>query len=489
MSKIPEPTSIFLFAACLVFSLTAWCSEGWHHPDEHFQLLEPALFKMGSVPVSDLAWEYAARIRPGLQPFIAFFCLKSLFWTGVQDPFYQAFLLRLLSGGLSFGAMFLWLRRLNVQYPVLAGGCSCLLWYGVLLVWFVPYLAVRFSSENWAAFVFLYGLYLITLSPHGKVSVSGGALYVGGFLVGLSFFLRFQMAFCLAGLAAWLIFVQKLRDARWLWLSAGGALSVLTGILADEWLYGHWEMTAMNYFTANITENKAALWGVSPWWFYFPAFFMAALPPVSFLLAAAALYGAFRWPKHVFVWITVPFILLHSAVGHKELRFLFPVVLPFLVIAMLGISSLPAHLVRNRLWKYFTLCCLFINFVALCARMLLPAQEALPTLRYVVRQHRQEAVTLFCVQKNPFNMVGLNTHFYQPADMRIVVLPDIQSLDSCHIPARALLLYPYLRLDRSFQHVTLQPAYAFFPDWITAWNVNDWQSRSRIWRVWQLRSK
>ena len=52
---------VLLGAVTLV---TAWFSELYYHPDEHFQILELMSWKLGITPVSELMWEFPARIRP-----------------------------------------------------------------------------------------------------------------------------------------------------------------------------------------------------------------------------------------------------------------------------------------------------------------------------------------------------------------------------------------------------------------------------------------
>jgi GPI mannosyltransferase 3 len=58
-------------AAVVVRILTAWFNGGYFHPDEHWQILEFAWYKLGHEPASILPWEFPAQIRPGLQPWIA----------------------------------------------------------------------------------------------------------------------------------------------------------------------------------------------------------------------------------------------------------------------------------------------------------------------------------------------------------------------------------------------------------------------------------
>jgi phosphatidylinositol glycan class B len=94
----------------LVLVVTAYFSTGFHHWDEHFQILEFAGYKLGITPAKDLPWEFAARIRPALQPLIVVLSHHLFGLFGSSDPFAITFFLRLLSAALSFTAIMLMLR-------------------------------------------------------------------------------------------------------------------------------------------------------------------------------------------------------------------------------------------------------------------------------------------------------------------------------------------------------------------------------------------
>src|SRR5256885_638741 len=65
--------------------ITAWFSNTFYFPDEHYQVLEFAGHKLGITPVSALPWEFSARIRPWFQPLVYFGIAKPLLALGVAD--------------------------------------------------------------------------------------------------------------------------------------------------------------------------------------------------------------------------------------------------------------------------------------------------------------------------------------------------------------------------------------------------------------------
>src|SRR5512133_3566523 len=61
------------FAILLLVTLvTAYFSETFFFPDEHYQILEYMSLKLGITSAADLPWEFRAQARPWLQPFLYF---------------------------------------------------------------------------------------------------------------------------------------------------------------------------------------------------------------------------------------------------------------------------------------------------------------------------------------------------------------------------------------------------------------------------------
>src|SRR5215470_1625722 len=93
-----------------VVLVTAWFSESFYFPDEHFQILEFMAFKLGITPAADLPWEFSARIRPWFQPLVYILIAKPLVILGMKDMFVVAFVLRLATGIFSLFALAAFVR-------------------------------------------------------------------------------------------------------------------------------------------------------------------------------------------------------------------------------------------------------------------------------------------------------------------------------------------------------------------------------------------
>ncbi|MEI6409775.1 MAG: hypothetical protein WCR52_10360 [Bacteroidota bacterium] len=467
-------------AGIFIFAITAWFSAGYFHPDEHFQLLEFASWKSGATPAGDLSWEFEAHIRPALQPVIALSLIQGMKCIGLIDPFFQAFILRLLSGLLALFVFYKFSKLLVADFTV--PNTAFGLFAACLFLWFMPFLSVRFSSENWSAWTFLAALYLIS-----KNREQAGIFLLAGLLLGLSFFFRFQIAFAFIGLGAWLWVIHKLRGIKWLWLFAGGLTGLAIGFLADRWFYGAWVCTPWAYFDQNILQHKAAAFGVAPWWFYFTESMLKGIPPLSLVLVGAVILGGYKQRRHVFTWVFVAFLLAHSAVGHKELRFLFPMLFPVLFLAASGLEPLYARWRTQRAIRVTGYTILIINGLLWIYSCTQPQGLYIPYYKYLYAEASKKPVQLWVEKEDPYRLVGLQSHFYRPANIQINVVDDFSSLQNTPAPmdTTRLLLHRRLRFEAP-QGLRVERVFSYLPEWLMQYDFNHWQARSAVWSIYRF---
>ena len=67
--------------------ITAFFSIGHLQSDEHFQVLEFAQYKLGKISATDLPWEFREKMRPSIQPWIAYSLIKLFHGIGLNNPF------------------------------------------------------------------------------------------------------------------------------------------------------------------------------------------------------------------------------------------------------------------------------------------------------------------------------------------------------------------------------------------------------------------
>jgi phosphatidylinositol glycan class B len=308
---------------------------GYGHCDEHFQVLEFAGLKLGFTHAELLPWEFGARIRPWLQPW-----LYANLWRVVQGVFRVENTLHLVFVARLVTALAAWAVTCWTTMTIANGMRSRLkrntLWLLVCSYWFLPYLGARTSSENLGAIFFYSALALFLSSKSLELSPRRALLL--GVLGALSFNARYQMALMVGGLFAWLLTHGTKRLRTVACITAGLLIAETACLLIDWWGYGSWQWVPWSYFKVNVLEHKANDFGTSPWWTYFAESVMND-GIGGLLLMVSMLVFWVRRAEHVLTWCTAPFFAVHLLLAHKESRFLFPLVLAQLLMATLLIPD------------------------------------------------------------------------------------------------------------------------------------------------------
>jgi phosphatidylinositol glycan class B len=406
--------------------VTACFSDLYYFPDEHYQVLEFMSLKLGLVTPASLPWEYAAHIRPWTQPLLYYLIAKPLLLAGIKDMFLVTFVLRLATGLLSVTALALFAREL---LPSIKGEDEKLAFARYLPFFgFLPYLFVRTASETLSAAFFTLSLALML---RGR---TGSRFFWAGVLGGLAFDCRYQTAFLIIGLFAWLAVIERVRLKMLSVFAAAMALSVLAGTGADRWGYGVWNFTPWLYFKANILDSVAAHeFGTAPFFAYFylePAQFFA---PITALLMAAIVVMWFRNPRHVLTWVTLPFFVMNMVVAHKEPRFLFPLALLATAFPVLAFSPQIARwrpfAARVWAWRRSGLA-KFATMVSVLVMLFLAVypfgfRPHMPMARYVYRNFPR-GLAAYSLDKIPFESYPM----YRPPGTRFESLKTKTELQS-----------------------------------------------------------
>jgi phosphatidylinositol glycan class B len=287
-------------------------SRGTVHPDEHQQYLEVA---QGIVHGNSVQWwEYQVGTRHYLYPGILAGLLFALEVVGVRDPILQASVIRALISiaVLSAAAMIAWelMRRREGPAGVLFLSL-CALSPDLI------YMTVRTLSESAMMVPLLMGVYYLARRP-----------VIAGICFGVMFAIRLQSAPLIAGFLGFSVYQDAWvkGDTRWsgrtsLGLCCGLAWSIALVGLIDRLTWGHWFHSTIQCVSTNVLENKAAEYGTAPWPYYLETS-TAVLFHISPLMLVLPVVGWRRAPAVALA--TVLFAAAHSAIGHKEERFIWP---------------------------------------------------------------------------------------------------------------------------------------------------------------------
>ncbi|MFO0667390.1 MAG: hypothetical protein U0174_25795 [Polyangiaceae bacterium] len=335
-----RPTAFTVYVILVV--ITAWFSASFFNLDEHYMTLQFAAVKLGRIPASEAPIEYGFQMRPWLQPGLYTVLLRGMEGVGLRNPFFQVTLLRLGHGVLTIFALRALMRRYTPCGAVETEGRNVdgegvRDWKrrGVWLYAFLPYLSVRTSAENLSANLLAFALLvsedaLVNRNRRGRAA---GLSLLGGFLFGLAFEVRYQLVFAIAGYLASLA-LRRAKGALSLvpFAGAGGVLAVAVGALVDHWGYGTWTPPIIAYFRKNMVEGMADSFGKEPFFAYLYLPLANICLPAAVACMAGAVAFCAKERRHPMTWVMVTFFVGHSAISHKEERFVFPVLL-FAVVA------------------------------------------------------------------------------------------------------------------------------------------------------------
>jgi len=416
-----------------VVFVTAWFSETFYFPDEHYQILEFMAFKLGITPAAELPWEFSARIRPWFQPLVYFLIAKPLTSAGLKDMFAIAFILRLATGVFSLAALAVFARtvlttiegeeekRAFVRY---------LPWFG-----FLPYLFVRTASETFAAAFIALGLAIAI----GRKSP--GRLALAGLFCGLAFESRYQTSLVSLGLFLWLAVIGRVRLRGLAVFLIGGLAALVAGALADRWGYGQWVFPPLGYVDVNLVQGVAAhRFGREPVFAYLYLLPAQIFFAITLVLMAAMLAMWLRNPRHPLTWVTVPFVLAHCLIAHKEARFLFPLAILATAFPVLGFSPQlrPWRKIFARIWDWrrsgYAKAVTVISILGMAYFALYPfgVRPHMPMAQYLYR-HVPGTIYSFT---EPFKSYPM----FRPADYRVRKLQAPSQLDALLDQGAVLLM-------------------------------------------------
>ena len=148
-----------LLITFILHLITSINSVGFHHLDEHYQILEFANYKLGNNQPSDLPWEFESKIRSAVQPALAFLVINFSQTIGIYYPFTQSIIFRILSSLLSLLSVCLLLFAFKEEIKSETLLNRLLHLYFFLL--FAVYSQVCFSSEGWYVSLFFIGFALL----------------------------------------------------------------------------------------------------------------------------------------------------------------------------------------------------------------------------------------------------------------------------------------------------------------------------------------
>ncbi len=323
---------ILIFTLPLV-SLSIAYSQGFNWPDEIFQSMELAHYLVTGR--GNITWEFSEKARTTLYPQLLSLWLR-IVYSFSTDPvvvFYSTRILLsffFLGGILSIGFYFL---KRKIESNLFDELIKYLLFLFIFILFPLNYyFGYRTLAESISTSLALIAIFQIQL----RIEENNHKLLGLSFLLGLTYGLRFQMAifllmYCL--LTIYMLWKLNLYKSMIKFVS-GLTLGFIAYLVSDILFFGIPFISSINYFKVTIIDGVGDLWGTSPFSFYFKQYFRYLNGFLFFLIPG--LYKSFR-NQYPIILGTLFFILVHSMIAHKELRFIyftFPLILYWIVVGI-----------------------------------------------------------------------------------------------------------------------------------------------------------
>ncbi|WP_257459602.1 glycosyltransferase family protein [Archangium lipolyticum] len=297
-------------------SILAVAQLGRIHPDEVYQVLEPAWYRAHGYGV--MSWEWKEGIRNWAIPGLFSWLLRLCRVLGIEHPLGYRAVLELPQYALHLAALAAverWSRRSLPVYGAWLATALVALYRPVLEY------AGRTLSESFSAAFLVLAFERIASSEEGESPerrLRRGM--VAGALLGLAVVSRYgSMVFVIASLG-WLLAGRQWRVlGGWVMGGAGVAL----GLALLDWLtwgrplHSLWAYTTFNVFSGQAAEK----FGAEPPGYYVPIW-LKVLPLWSWF----GLWGVLRRHRSAlpFLGSAALYLVAISATAHKEDRFLYP---------------------------------------------------------------------------------------------------------------------------------------------------------------------
>ncbi|MBL7738263.1 MAG: hypothetical protein JNK14_03530 [Chitinophagaceae bacterium] len=421
-----------LLAGLIVQIIVAFTATGSYHPDQHFQVIEFSSYQTGEPNGAAAVWEFHNPIRPTVQIYLFSAWHKVMGFLGITDPYSELTILRIVLGlfmFVLFNAIALYYFRNGKRNTL----------YLVLLIlnfsWFLPYTKVLFSSEIMSALFFFGALLWYDRKKNNNPGFA--FLLLIGFLFSLSFYLRFQAGFFLAGFGIWLVWFGKKASHIWP-LATGFIIGALLNTWLDYAFYHRLVITPYEYYYSNIVNKRAASFGTSSFLRYIGLFIaVMSVPPLSIFLLYYAIKGFFKNYKHILFLTTMVFIIGHCLVGHKEERFMFPVLFVLPVWIGWGLPAFESYYSSCKKGiRYFIngvlILSIALNFTLLALLIFNPYAQS---IHFTEQLHQRfengdSPVTIYYLKRSPFETPGKSPYTFYERRFKKTTMIRVNDLDS-----------------------------------------------------------
>ncbi|KNA07616.1 hypothetical protein SOVF_170180 isoform A [Spinacia oleracea] len=322
-----------VFYLCLaVRMVNSLLVQTYFNPDEHWQSLEVAhrlVFGYGH-----LTWEWQRGIRGYLHPLLFAVLYKVLAFLHLDTPWIMMKAPRLLQ---SIFAAICDLYLYKFSDIIFGNRVAKWTLFSHLTNWFVFFCCTRTLSNSLETVLTVVSLYYWPCMRVSSSKIASSSRRWALAIAALACAIRPTSAI------VWLyvVFLELLVASdrlKFIFLEAApiGAVVLAITSLLDRMIYGSWIIVPLNFLKFNFLSSGGDYYGTHPWHWYFTQGF----PVMIFTFLPFSLAGIIE-SKHwklsgVIGWV----IGIYSVLGHKEFRFILPILPIALIFSGYSLAAL-----------------------------------------------------------------------------------------------------------------------------------------------------
>jgi len=423
---------IFIILSFAIHCLASYLSVGFYSQDEHFQILSPVEFLLGiNDNLYEEIWEFSEdyRIRPWFQSYIYFYIIKLLQFLSIENPFIWTFFIKIIFSLLSLVTLILFYLNFKNRLFVDNNFNRFL----ILLFCFYPFFHSRTSSENLGMSFFIIGILVFDYLLHLKNNKYFYYANLTGIFFGLAIITRYQILIFVLGVYLWvLIFSLNYKNIKFLFIIGCNIILVLIfGLVFDTFGYQKINITYYNYFHVNFISGMLDFFGKEPWWYYFLEIPKSFFPPIGLFFLVSFIYLIFKKFNNLIVFISFFYLLVFIIIGHKELRFLFPLLFfsPFFICIFLD------SLIKLKFINFIKILLIFFNILFLIIFSIIPATEQVGLYKYI-HDNKNNLTNIYYEDDNPYFIAGLNPKLYTHYLPKLEKINDFNTSEQFHLITR-----------------------------------------------------
>ena len=403
-----------IFLGLLLHLISAYYSIGFYSDDEHFQILEITAYLLGlnEIAINDPSgyyweWDESTRMRPWLQPFIFYHFINFLKLFFPNDPFMWTLVIRVclsLFGYLSLIYLFFTLKNFFIikNYKF-----SYLIFF---TFWFYPFLHSRTSSENLGLILFIFSFCILfknIVNPKNTFDIYRFSF--GSFLMGIAMAIKFTLVFTALPFFFWIL-IYRFNFFKIFIFGIFIIFALSLGLYIDFLHWGDFSNTYYQFYKHNLssgTLGKMKYFGIEPWYYYITESIKQLAPVLSIFFVLGAIFYWLKNPKSIISWITFTTLIIFSFIGHKEIRYIFPIYFfaPFFIIFFFNYFEIKYV---STIFKFLII---FSNILFLSFTLFFPPNTKVGVYEYLYK-NLNKGEDVYFAGENPYLINNMEPFFY-----------------------------------------------------------------------------